>query len=183
MRFYLYKPLSWKKFNPAEFLGSWNHWLMLYWAIIPRALSPTTISDSCLKDCIFFTETLLHSGIPLSFRFSTVTRKDDLHPLNFLHLNSASATQWLVTFKKDNERNHTAKRHTLMKCTKIINLGLWLAKDLRVNGGTRLSSEFFKSLRTWSFPKVFTEWYVGEFSHFSVKGNDCGSQCMFRKNT
>ena len=142
MRFYLCKPLSWKKFFQAEFLGSWNHWLMLYWGIIPRALSPTTISDSGLKDCIFFTESLLHSSIPLSFRFSTVPREDNLHPLIFIHLNSASATQWLVTFMKDYERNHTAKGHTLMKWTKIINLGLWLAKDLPLNGATRLSSEF-----------------------------------------
>ena len=42
-----------------------HHRRLLYWGIIPRGLSPTTISDCGLKGCKCFAETVLHSGIPL----------------------------------------------------------------------------------------------------------------------
>ena len=47
-----------------------NHRRLLYWGIIPRGLSPTTISDSGLKGCKCFAETVLHSGIPLFLKVS-----------------------------------------------------------------------------------------------------------------
>ena len=117
-----------------------------------------------------------------SFRFSTVTREEDFHPLISIHLNSASAVEWQVTFMKGYERSHTAKEHTFMKWTIIIYLALRLAKDLPEHDARRLCGEL-STLQKRPFTQLFTELYLSQFSHCSVKDNEVGSQYMFRNKT
>ena len=141
MSFYISQPLSCKKIQQAKCFHHQIAGICSTQGLYPKLSLLLQYVTSALKALNVSQKLCSTVEFLFSFRFSTVTREDDFSPLIFIHLNSASALGWLVTFMRDYECSHTAKGHNLTKWTTIINLGLRLATEMPKHDATRLCSE------------------------------------------